>query len=94
MSKFEKITILEKPRMYLREVQHDLLRITQSWYDCATICHTIKRLSMTGQKKKSLVARQRCEVRRAQYISEIMEFNPKSLIFIEETGSSCRNTIY
>ena len=24
----------------------------------------------------SLVARQRCEVQRAQYISEIMEFNP------------------
>ena len=46
MSKFEEITILEmllsKAWMYLREVRHELFRITESWYDCATICRTIK----------------------------------------------------
>ena len=97
MSEFEEITILEmllkKPSMYLREVQHEILRITGSCYDCATICRTIKRLGMTRQKMR-LVARQRCDIQRARYISEVMEFNPKSLIFIDETGSNRRNTIH
>ena len=96
MSEFEEITILEmllsKPSMYLREVQQKLMQVTGSWYDCATICRTIKRLGMTRQKMR-LVARQRCDRQRAKYISEIMDFNPKTLVFIDETGSNRRNTI-
>ena len=96
MSEFEEITILETllstPSMYLREIQQKLLHITGSRYDCATICRTIKRLGMTRQKM-CLVARQRCDVQRAKYISEIMEINPKTFIFIDETGSNHRNTI-
>ena len=96
MSEFEELTILEmlleKPSMYLREVQQELLCITRSWYDCATICRAVKRLGMTRQKLR-LVARQRCDIQRARYISRIMEFNPHSLIFIDETGSNRRNAI-
>lgn len=39
------------------------------------------------------VARQRCTIQRARYISEIMDFDPKTLIFIDETGSTRRNAI-
>ena len=39
------------------------------------------------------VARPRCSIQRAYYISEIMEFNPKTLIFIDETGSTRRNAL-
>lgn len=96
MSEFEELTVLEmllnKPSMYLREVQEELMHITRSWYSCATICRTIQRLGMTRQKMR-LVARQRCNIQRAQYISQIMAFNPQSLIFIDETGSNRRNTI-
>ena len=47
MSEFEEITILEMllntPSMYLSEVQQELLHVTGSLYDCATICRAIKR---------------------------------------------------
>ena len=96
MSEFEEVTMLElllnNPSMYLCEVQHELVRLTGARYDCATICRTIKRLGMTRQKMR-LVAKQRCDIQRAQFISEIIEFNPKSLLFIDETGSNRRNTI-
>ena len=96
MSEFEEITILEmllsKPNMYLREVQDELAQITGSWYDCATICRTVKRLGMTRQKMR-LVAVQRCDAQRARFISEIMEFNPKTLLFLDEAGSTRRNAI-
>ena len=75
MSEFEELTILEmlleKPSMYLRDLQQELLCITRSWYDCATICRAVKRLGMTRQKLH-LVARQRCDIQQAWYISQIM----------------------
>ena len=96
MNEFEDVTLLEmllsEPSMYLREVQHKLEYITGAYYDCSTICRAIKRLGMTRQKMRH-VAIQRCDVQRARYISEIMDFNPKTLIFIDETGSNRRNTI-
>lgn len=96
MSEFEEITLLEmllnKPSMYLREVQQEILRTTGSCYDCATFCRAIKRLGMT-RKKIRHVAIQMCDVKRARYISEIMDFDPKTLIFIDETGSNRRNTV-
>ena len=55
---------------YLREVQHKLKYITGAYYDCSIICCAIKRLGTTRH-----VAIQRCDVQRARYISEIMNFN-------------------
>jgi len=40
-----------------------------------------------------LTAIQRSEVKRAEYISEIQEFKPEMLVFIDETGSDRRNSI-
>ena len=96
MSEFEEVTLLEMllsdPSLYLRKVQQKLETITGAYYDSSTICRAIKRLGMTRQKMRH-VAIQRCDVQRARFISEIMDFNPKTLIFIDETGSNRRNTI-
>ena len=62
--------------MYLREVQHELLRITGSWYDCATICCTIKILSMRGQNNVFSSK----DVKFGEH--NTLEFNPKSLLFL------------
>ena len=40
-----------------------------------------------------LVAIQRSDVRRAEYLSEILEFKPEMLVFIDETVSDRRNAI-
>ena len=96
MTEFEELTVLElllnNPSMYLQEVQEELSRVTGSVYDCATICRTIKRLGMT-RKKLGFVAIQRCDIQRARYLSQILDFDPKTLIFIDETGSTRRNEV-
>lgn len=88
MNEFEELTVLElllnNPSMYLQEVQEELLRVTGSMYDCATICRAIKRLGMT-RKKLGFVAMRRCHIQRARYLSEILDFNPKTLIFVDES---------
>ena len=46
LSDFEEMTVwqtpLDKPGLYLREVQQELFDVTGSWYDCSTICRTAK----------------------------------------------------
>jgi len=46
LSDFEEMTVLQtfldKPGLYLREVQQELFDVTGSWYDCSTICRTAK----------------------------------------------------
>lgn len=87
LSDFEELTVLQtfldKPGLYLREVQQELFDVTGSWYDCSNICRTAKRLGLPRQKS----AIQRSKVKRAEYISEIQELKPEMLVFIDETGS-------
>ena len=49
LSEFEEPTVLEtlldKPGLYLREVQEELYDIIGSWISCPTICHTAKKLT-------------------------------------------------
>ena len=96
LSEFEELTalqtFLDKPGMYLREIQQELYDVTGSWYSCATICRTAKRLGLSRQKMKR-VAVQRSEIKRAEYIAEIQEFKPEMFLFIDETGSDRRNSI-
>ena len=96
MSEFEEVTLLQTlldtPSLYLHEVQKELHDITGSFYDCATICRAIKRLGLS-RKKMRRVALQRCELKRAEFISEVLEFDPSMLVFVDETGSDRRNSV-
>ena len=74
------------------KVQEELHDITGSFYDCATICRAIKRLGLS-RKKMRRVAIQRCELKRAEFISEFLKFDPSMLVFISETGSDHRNSV-
>ena len=38
---------LDKPGIYLREVQQELYDATGTWVDCSTLCRTAKRLGLT-----------------------------------------------
>ena len=96
MSEFELVTILQllfrRPSSYLHEIQDELRKITGSSYHAATICRAIRHLGMS-RKLLRQVARQRCTIQRARFMFEIMDFDPKTLIFIDETGSTRRNAI-
>ena len=84
--------MLDTPSLYLHEVQKELHDITGSFYDCATICRAIKRLGLS-RKKMRRVALQRCELKQAEFISEVLEFDPSMLVFVDETGSDRRNSV-
>ena len=96
LSEFEELTVLQsflnKPGIYLSEVQEDLFDITGTWVDIATICRTAKRLGLRRQKMKK-VADRRSDVLRACYMVEIEEFHPDMLVFIDETGCERRNLV-
>lgn len=74
LNDLEELTILQsllnKPGIYLREVQEDLWNSTGKWASCATICRTVKRLGLTRQKMKK-VAIQRSDVLRGQYLAGV-----------------------
>ena len=42
---------LDKPGIYLREVQQELYDAAGTWVDCSTLCRTAKQLGLTQQKK-------------------------------------------
>ena len=48
---FEQLTVLQsflnKPGIYLREVQEELYNATGKWTSCATICGTVKCIGLT-----------------------------------------------
>lgn len=96
MTTFELITILQvlfrRPSTYLYEIKEELQRVTGSSYHTSTICRAMKRLGMS-RKLLRHVAQRRCTIQRGRFISEIMEFDPKTLIFIDETGSTRRNAV-
>ena len=79
MSEFELVTILQllfrRPSSYLHEIQDELRKITGSSYHAATICRAIRHLGMS-RKLLRQVARQRCTIQRARFMSEIMDFDP------------------
>ena len=96
LSEFGGITVLQSllasPRMYLHEVQRELHDITGTWIDYSTVCRYAHCWGLS-QQKMTQVAVQRSEVKRAEYLAEITQFDPKMLLFVDETGSDRRNLV-
>ena len=85
-------SLLERPSMYLHEVQQKLRETTGTSLDEATICRFLKKNNFS-RKKLSLVALQQNVSSRAQFLSDISVYEPEMLVFIDETGSDRRNSI-
>ena len=83
--------ILQRPGIYLREVQHELA-VRGIEINASTICRFLHRCDFTRTKLK-LVASQRSEDLRAKYVAEIAIYRPDMLVFIDETGSDRRDAI-
>ena len=93
LSDFEQITVLQslvnKPTIYLEELQKDLNEATGTLVSLVTICQTEHRLGFT-RKRVQKIALQRSDDLRAQYISV---FSPEMLVWVDETGSDRQNAI-
>ena len=96
LNEFEQFTVLQilihHPTAYLHEVQEQLFQATGIWASASTICRTIKEHGFT-HKKVEVIALQRSEERRIEYMAEMSLFNPDMLIWIDETGSDRRKSV-
>ena len=96
LTEFESFTVLQSilhnPTAYLEEVQQDLFDTTGTWVHVSTICRTIKQRGFTRKKVQS-IALQQSETKWIQFMSEISVYDPDMLIWIDETGSTRRNSI-
>jgi len=82
--------VLEKPSIYLHELQWALAQTTGMLVSEATICRTLKHYGFT-QKKMKYAALQRSDLIRAEYQAEIAVYDPSMLVFVDESGSDQRN---
>ena len=84
--------VIQKPGIYLHEMQrslHDMLMID---VDLSTICRFLKDNGLTRQKLH-FAAAQRDELLRQQYSSDVSVYSSEMLIFVDETGADRRNLL-
>ena len=96
LSEFEQISLLQslvnKPTMYLEELQSELHECTGTWVHVSTICCTVHYLGLT-RKKVQRVALQCSEELQVQFMAKISMFNLEMIIWVDETGSARRNSV-
>ena len=84
--------ILDRPGIYLREVQLELqtqlgLNVSQS-----ALCKFLHKTGFTRQRL-STYALQRDECLRSQFAADVSLYSPEMLIFLDETGTDRRDTL-
>lgn len=85
-------TVIAKPGIYLHEIQQELLDVLQFSVDISTICRFLHSNGFTRQKLH-LIAVQRDEFLRQQYILDVSIYQPEMLVFLDETGADQRNVL-
>lgn len=86
--------VIDRPGIYLHELQQEIFEETGTEVDCSTICRFLSNSGFTRQKM-ILAAKQRCELMRAQYQLETSVYlgHPELLIFVDETGADRRDCL-
>ena len=84
--------VMQKPGIYLREIQNELSTTLLLQVDVGTICRFLHNSGFTRQKLK-IVALQRDEFLRQQFIVDVSVYNTDMLVFIDETGADRRNLL-
>ena len=84
--------VLQKPGIYLREVQDELSHLTGTLVDVSTIMRFLHDSGFTRQKM-IIRATQQSAILRAQYLSDMTVYNghPEMFVFVDETGSDRRD---
>lgn len=84
--------VVMKPGIYLQEIQDELQNVLLLTVDISTICRFLLNNGLTRQKL-CLVATQRDEFTRQQYILDVSVYKPEMLVFLDETGADRRNVL-
>ena len=84
--------VLDKPGIYLNELQQLLTATNQVQVDSSTIWRTLRRLGFTHKKIKQLPM-QRSDEARVKFMAEISAYDPSMLVWLDETGCDKRNFV-
>ena len=84
--------VLDKPGVFLSEIQVELANVLMLEVDTSTICRFLHTSGFTRQKLR-YIALQRDEFLRQKFILDVSTYNPEMLIFLDETGADRRNTL-
>ena len=84
--------ILNRPGIYLQELQTNLLEKFMVPVSVPTICRTLRFMGCTRQSMHH-VAIQRSDMLRARFMAEISVYDPAMLIWIDETACDKRHTV-
>ena len=86
--------VIDRPGIYLHELQQELFEETGTEIDSSTICRFLGKSGFTKQKMV-LAAKQQCEFMRAQYQLDMSVYigHPELLVFVDETGADRRNCL-
>ena len=83
--------VIEKPGIYLREIQAELMHMLLLDVNVSTICKFLH-AGFTYQKL-CMVALQRDAFLRQKFVVDVSEYETEMLIFLDETGADRRNCI-
>ena len=84
--------VMENPCIYLTEICQAIYEATGVKVSSSLVCRTLQRNGFS-RKKASQVAKQRYIQYRAVFLSQVMAFNLKYFVWLDETGSDARNHI-
>lgn len=84
--------ILERPGIYIRELQAEIKEITGSDISAGSICNFFHAQGFSRQKMQ-LVAKQRCNSLRLAYATEVSIYNVDMFVFVDETGADRRDAL-
>ena len=79
-------SVMNKPNIYLDELQSDLYSSTGITVSLSTICRTLQRLGFTRKKLQHVVLR-RSETERAEFAEEMSYIDLNMIVWVDETGS-------
>ena len=82
--------ILDKPGIYLSEIQDEFMRILSIYICVSTICKTLKIMGCTHQAMHQ-VALQRFDEQQARFMAEISLYDVSMLVWLDESGCDDRN---
>ena len=84
--------ILERPGIYLHEVQTELYAMFGVQVSISTICKTLRSIGCSRQVMRH-VAAQRSDDLRAKFMADIAPYDPSMFVWVDETGCDRRNSI-
>ena len=86
--------VIEKPGIYLREIQQELESWTGTIVDVSTVCRFLHTSGFSRQKLM-ITAKQRSDVLRAEYMIDMQVYkgHPEFFVFIDETGADRRDSM-